>query len=166
MANISRKIYLQDRLPNHFDLSQLTSHIEQAGIVMEIWPHEEQTQLVYMTLKSLAQNDYNVYLKHEMPVRWHFKNNSRVPPVLLVASDGKHVWINKHDDPLTGDHGYDNQLDSMKPAFMARGPAFKEGVGFEESIGLENVYSLICHLLNIEPGKSDGSLLPFLKYLK
>ena len=56
-----------------------------------------------------------------------------------------------------GDHGYDNILNSMRPIFVARGPAFKQNA-VVESIDTVDIYPLMCHLLNIEPAPNNGSL--------
>lgn len=57
----------------------------------------------------------------------------------------------------TGNHGYDNNLQTMKPIFIARGPAFKAGknVGPIESV---DIYPLVCYLLDIQPAPNNGSL--------
>lgn len=31
---------------------------------------------------------FDVYRKKDMPERWHFKQNSRAPPIFLMAKDG------------------------------------------------------------------------------
>ncbi|GFO16412.1 ectonucleotide pyrophosphatase/phosphodiesterase family member 5 [Plakobranchus ocellatus] len=56
-----------------------------------------------------------------------------------------------------GDHGYDNTLDSMKPFFIAQGPAFKQGASVEPIQNVD-IYPLICFLLEIEPSANNGSL--------
>lgn len=56
-----------------------------------------------------------------------------------------------------GGHGYDNELMTMKPIFIARGPAFKSGVTVDP-IKSVDIYPLICHLLEIEPASNNGSL--------
>lgn len=56
-----------------------------------------------------------------------------------------------------GDHGYDNEDLEMHPIFIAHGPAFKKGY---QSQGFNNVdiYPLLCHILDLEPGPHDGNL--------
>ena len=45
----------------------------------------------------------------------------------------------------------------MHPFFLAQGPTFKEGF-VSEPFENVNIYSLMCHLLGIEPAPNNGSL--------
>ena len=56
-----------------------------------------------------------------------------------------------------GDHGYDNELPSMKPIFYATGPDFRKGA-HSTAIRSVDVYPLLCELLGIEPQPNNGSL--------
>lgn len=31
---------------------------------------------------------FKVYRKHEIPHRWHYSNNVRIPPIYVIAEDG------------------------------------------------------------------------------
>ena len=57
-----------------------------------------------------------------------------------------------------GNHGYNNSLHSMHPFFIARGPAFKQG-HISEPFNNVDIYPLMCHILDIEPHKHDGSFV-------
>jgi hypothetical protein len=48
-------------------------------------------------------------------------------------------------------------MPSMHPIFIARGPAFKKKY-VTSPFETVNVYSLICHLLDISPRPNNGSL--------
>ena len=56
---------------------------------------------------------------------------------------------------------------TMRPIFIANGPAFKENFQITETdVKNVDVYPLMCHMLNIEPLPNNGtvtSLLPILK---
>jgi len=58
---------------------------------------------------------------------------------------------------LIGNHGWDSSLSAMHPIFFARGPAFKKNFKADpfETI---NMYSLLCHLLDINPRPNNGSV--------
>ena len=56
-----------------------------------------------------------------------------------------------------GDHGYSNELPSMKPIFFARGPDFRKGVN-STSIHQVDIYPLLCRLLNIKAAPNNGSV--------
>jgi hypothetical protein len=57
-----------------------------------------------------------------------------------------------------GRHGYDNDLPSMRPLFLASGPNFKENYTFSETIDMIDMYSLFCNLLSIQPSVNNGSV--------
>ncbi|GFO17630.1 ectonucleotide pyrophosphatase/phosphodiesterase family member 5 [Plakobranchus ocellatus] len=100
-------------------------------------------------------------LKEDIPERFHLKNNRRVMDVFAYGDEGWTIteWnatvLQRFGDK--GDHGYDNTLDSMKPFFIAQGPAFKQGASVEPIQNVD-IYPLICFLLEIEPSANNGSL--------
>lgn len=44
---------------------------------------------IYRKLKNASTNNhFSVYKKSEYPERWHYKNNIRSPPILVMADVG------------------------------------------------------------------------------
>lgn len=131
------------------------------GVVVSLWPPSEQVELFYGKLKN-ANPHMIVYKKNEIPLRFHYRNHRRVAPLVLVADDGwtitrsgdQNAWRSRDHG---GNHGFDNQLASMRATFIAHGPAFKSGVLVEP---FENIhlYSLITHVLGLRPAPNDGNL--------
>ena len=84
-----------------------------------------------LVAKLRAAPQLAVYEKHELPARWHYRGSNRVAPVTAVAQEGWSIRVDSNT-PLAnfccGSHGYDNGLPSMRPIFLARGPAFKRGI--------------------------------------
>ena len=113
----------------------------------------------YNTLRKIPH--LTVYLKNDIPDRWHFKNHYRIKDLLVLADEGWTVVETDHG-PLSymskGTHGYDNSLRSMHAIFLAQGPAFK--INYSASV-IKNIdiYPLIAHILKLEsfPG-IDGRL--------
>ncbi len=115
--------------------------------------------------ESLKRNEVNfkVYLKEDIPDRYHLKNNSRVPEILMVADEGytintKQFFESRGSDyPSGGAHGFDNANPKMDAIFVAYGPAFNEEVklGRFENIHL---YEVMAKILNIEPAPNDGNI--------
>jgi len=106
------------------------------------------------------------YLKKNIPERFHFKDHYRIKDILVLADEGWYIkdqaissTSNAGDYiPKGGTHGYDNQLQSMHALFIARGPAFKNGV---KSAPFENVniYPMISYILDLKPHPDiDGKL--------
>lgn len=106
------------------------------------------------------ENHFHVYRRENMPKRYHFTDNQRIPPVIVVADDGWYVSKPR----VTGEepramnkatHGFDPELHSMGATFIANGPAFKHGVTLKP---FENVhiYNLLCATMGLKPAKNDG----------
>ena len=135
--------------------------------VAMIRPHEGKTDEIYNALKENEEN-YRVYLKDEMPERFHFSNHYRIPEIIMIADMSYSITNRDYFEDrgvVTGMHGFDNMEPEMFTFFAAKGPAFKinEIEGPAESI---NIYELISHLLQIEPAENDGSLDEVKKFLK
>jgi predicted AlkP superfamily pyrophosphatase or phosphodiesterase len=121
----------------------------------------EGEQEVFESLKKNEEN-FKVYLKEDIPDRYHLKNNSRVPEILMVADEGytintKQFFESRGSDyPSGGAHGFDNANPKMDAIFVAYGPAFNEEVklGRFENIHL---YEVMAKILNIEPAPNDGN---------
>jgi predicted AlkP superfamily pyrophosphatase or phosphodiesterase len=95
-----------------------------------------------------------------MPSRYHFRDNPRIPPVVLVADDAWYLSKRSSGEPSTHEmnkatHGYDPELDSMGATFIAWGPAFRHGATIAP---VENVhiYNLLCATLGLKPAPNDG----------
>ena len=63
-----------------------------------------------------------------------------------------------------GTHGWDNSLMSMKPIFLASGPNFKRNVRFGPIRNVD-IYPLMCELMGIPPGPTNGSLERVIDFL-
>jgi len=121
----------------------------------------ENDEDVYQTLKENNEH-YRVYKKEEIPDRYHLRNHPRVPELLMVAEIGytitnREYFESRENYPSGGAHGFDNQAKEMHAIFVANGPAFKQNYTMP---AFENVhlYSLMTHLLNIDPAQTDGDL--------
>ncbi|XP_066215389.1 bis(5'-adenosyl)-triphosphatase ENPP4 isoform X2 [Saccopteryx leptura] len=121
--------------------------------VAAILPKINKTE-VYNKLKNCSSH-MNVYLKEDIPARFHYQHNDRIQPVLLVADEGWTIALNKSS--LKCDHGYDNSLPSMHPFLAAHGPAFRKGYK-QSTINNVDIYPMMCHVLGLEPHPNNGTL--------
>jgi len=124
-----------------------------------IKPKDGKKDEVYSALKENEEN-YMVYLKEEMPERYHFKDHYRIPEIIMIADPGYTITNHSFFDTrglLAATHGFDNRSDEMRTFFTANGPAFRKGevVAPFESV---HVYELMSHILNLDPAPNDGSL--------
>lgn len=112
--------------------------------------------------KIRAQNvpHLQVYLREEVPAELHYRDNPRIPPVVLIADEGWNIetkagWPHLEARYGRGSHGYDPRLPDMGALFIANGPAFRHGV---EIPPVENIhlYNLLCAVLGVTPAPNDG----------
>jgi predicted AlkP superfamily pyrophosphatase or phosphodiesterase len=111
-------------------------------------------------------NHYQCWRKNELPARWHYGRNARVPPIVCQMDEGwdaiPAAGMAKRALAATrGSHGYDPALASMRAAFIASGPAFRKGVVIAPFENVD-VYPLMARLLGIPARENDGDITPLL----
>lgn len=103
--------------------------------------------------------------KEEMPARFHYGKNARVPRFMCLAEVGWQIAINEKAAEKTpaGGHGYDNLAPEMQAIFIAAGPSFKSGIVVAPFDNVD-VYPLVMTLIGLKPLPSDGgqTLIPSL----
>nr|XP_023669473.1 ectonucleotide pyrophosphatase/phosphodiesterase family member 2 isoform X1 [Paramormyrops kingsleyae] len=106
---------------------------------------------------------FKPYLKQHLPNRLHYANNRRIEDVHLLVERKWHVARKapegkKHPGKcgFSGDHGYDNKINSMQTIFLGYGPdfMFKTKVPVFENIEL---YNVMCDLLGLTPVPNNGT---------
>ncbi|XP_059170059.1 ectonucleotide pyrophosphatase/phosphodiesterase family member 5-like isoform X2 [Physella acuta] len=129
--------------------------------IANIWPNEGQLEKVYQGLKNGSEStkSFKVYKREEMPERFHYTNNVRISPLTAVAEDMYSFTSLLYPYPKAelGNHGYDNALQDMHPFFLAMGPSFKKNFALD-TFNTVDIYPLMCHLLNVNPAPSNGSM--------
>lgn len=109
----------------------------------------------------LGKHDhYECWRKEALPPRWHYGQHSRVPPIVCQMEEGwdarPRAQLAKWPPTSTrGSHGFDPALPSMRAIFLARGPAFREGVQLPAFDNVD-VYPLLMELVGLEPAPNDG----------
>ncbi len=135
-----------------------TVQVDFSGAVAGVRPLDGNVDALYEKLKKTEHA--KIYRRENMPERFHFRNNDRIPPVILVADEGWHI----ERLPLTAEraekfqkatHGYDPQLQSMGATFIAYGPAFRHGVVIPPVENI-HIYNLLCATLALKPAPNDG----------
>jgi predicted AlkP superfamily pyrophosphatase or phosphodiesterase len=122
--------------------------------------------------KLIGRHDhYQCWRKGELPARWHYGSNPRVPAIVCQVDEGwdalprKFIAERGNDNITRGSHGYDPALPSMQATFVANGPAFRSGVRLPTFDNVD-VYPLLTRLLGITPAPNDGDIAPLLPALK
>jgi predicted AlkP superfamily pyrophosphatase or phosphodiesterase len=132
--------------------------IVEASEIGQLKPKPGKFEEVYARLKS-ASPHLSVYRKAEVPARFHFNDNPRIAPLVLIAEPG---WVMTSRartatwKPNPGAHGFDNQAMEMGATFIAAGPAFRSGFTAPPFQNI-HVYDLLCSILGIRPAPNDGS---------
>ncbi|KAF4669663.1 ectonucleotide pyrophosphatase phosphodiesterase [Perkinsus chesapeaki] len=106
-------------------LDPKTVNVTTTGPVTHVWPHDvSQANCIRNSLERIGEGHMDCYLRDQLPNRWHYKNNDRIPPVVCVCEEG---WVTYLGEPYKGggNHGYDNKLKSMWPIFIAAGPMIR-----------------------------------------
>ena len=117
-----------------------------------------------------AHAHYDCWRKGELPARWHYGTHPRIPPIVCQMHEGwdglpRETIAQRPTDHPRGSHGYDPALPSMHALFVARGPAFRQGVEIPAFDNVD-VYPLLARLLGIAPAKNDGDIAPLLPALR
>jgi len=153
-----RFIFLDD----YIDLDDV--FVVESGANVAINARAGKLDAVYDALQD-AHPELTIWMKDDVPERFHFDldraGSHRITDLVGFVSDGwflraSRQGFNPARDP-GGTHGYDNQLASMRAVFAARGPAFRPGMVLEPFEGV-HLYTLMAHLLDIEPAENDGDL--------
>ena len=136
-TDVSRMIQLED-LVDPADLSHIDG-----------WPlyglrpkDPENLYPMYEQLKRKHGENPNIeiYLRENMPERYHFSNNDRIAPLWIVPKAGWAIVTKSEFDIEEGKkkgevyhprglHGYDHEHPLMRAIFVARGPAFPHKAG-------------------------------------
>lgn len=131
------------------------------GPMTMIQPKEGTVDDVYKALKS-SENHYRVYRKEDLPERYHLKNHRRVMDIIMIADLGYTILSEDYKEQFLeslpgATHGYDNNQKAMQGIFIARGPAFKNGVKVDAFQNI-HIYELMNYLMGTTPALNDGSL--------
>lgn len=105
----------------------------------------------------------HVYTRDSMPARWHYDDNARIAPVVVVPDIGWRVTTRARLEarrltgrmPQRGAHGYDPQDADMRALFVAAGPLVREHFVVEPFENV-HVYDFLCALLGVRPAPNDG----------
>lgn len=124
------------------------------GVPTLLYPKPGYTEKAYEILKTIPR--ISVWRKGEIPARFVYGQNPRVPELVVAPEVGTHVQFNEHPLIMTGgDHGFDNFAPEMEAIFYAAGPSFRKGITLPAMANL-NLYQIIARLLQIKPAPNDG----------
>nr|CAH7712172.1 unnamed protein product [Callosobruchus chinensis] len=147
---------------------------------IQITPHKGHEEEIYTALKdaSIKNGHFKVYKKQDFPKQWHYKNNLRSPPILVMADVGwglddmieaSQKYAKLFNFTLTnssefGVHGYDTTVADMHPYFMARGPKIKKQhkVSPFHTVDLFNLFTELLELPQMANNGTLGNIVDIL----
>jgi predicted AlkP superfamily pyrophosphatase or phosphodiesterase len=101
--------------------------------------------------------------KQDVPVRWHYGGNPRVPAIVCQADVGW-VLVTRSSGPgkagRTGAHGYAPESPEMRAVFVADGPRFADHAQLPPFDNVD-VYPLLMRLLGVPAEPNDGNPATF-----
>lgn len=152
MADVNPRkfIYLDDYI------SRDKYTLVDGGVNAFIIPHKGEKQNIFKNLSRAPH--ITTFYKEDIPKCWHYGNNRRVTQIFVTSELGYRVARNITDvNNELGNHGYNNSIKEMHPFFIAHGPVFKQGYQ-SEPFSIVHIYSLMCHILGVNPAPNDGNL--------
>lgn len=132
---------------------RLIASVPYAGV--DAVPGEEKTLAAALLKKH---EHMECWRKGDIPERFHYGQNRRVPQFLCLAEVGWIIVPGAEGERFPkGTHGYDMAAPEMQGIFIAAGPGFKPGV-VVPTFSNVNVYPLLMKLLALPALPGDGSL--------
>jgi predicted AlkP superfamily pyrophosphatase or phosphodiesterase len=115
--------------------------------------HEETLEKALLKPRDHMQ----CWRKAEIPARFHYGANPRVPPYFCLAETGWTIDETTPAKPGTGgSHGYDNEAPDMASLFIASGPRIRAGAPLPSVFDNVDVYPLLARLIGVTPLPGDG----------
>lgn len=157
MADLSadRVLYIDDYVaPNSVHL------VTSGGALMGLAPSPGARSVVEAALLT-SKPHMTCRRKQDMPQRFHYGRNPRIPPILCLADVGwvitTHAQAARTQSPYRANHGFDNQAPEMRALFIAHGPDFHRGAAHADFDNVD-LYPLMMKLLDLPPEPNDGHL--------
>uniref|UniRef100_A0A7N6A0C1 SMB domain-containing protein n=1 Tax=Anabas testudineus TaxID=64144 RepID=A0A7N6A0C1_ANATE len=155
-AHCDRTEFLSTYMTNVDDIILIPGSL---GRIRSRYPNNPKCERVKHDCKK-AEQHFKPYLKQHLPKRLHYANNRRIEDIHLLVERKWHVARKvpegKRHCGFSGDHGYDNKINSMQTIFLGYGPTFK----FKTKVPVfENIelYNIMCDLLGLKPAPNNGT---------
>ncbi|KAH6638193.1 alkaline-phosphatase-like protein [Boeremia exigua] len=166
-TDVSRMIQLEDLV----DPAEL-SHIDGWPLYGLRLKDPNNLQPLYEKIKREHGDNPNIeiYLRENMPERYHFSQNDRIAPLWIIPKAGWAIVAKSEFDVEEGKkngevyhprglHGYDHEHPLMRAIFVARGPAFPHTPGSRmEPFQNIELYNIICDSIGLTPAPNNGTM--------
>lgn len=131
------------------------------GPAAHVWAQDMSVDAIMERLAD-AHPRMRVWRREDTPAHYGFSSHPRVADVIVEADLGwmistRRYLAGQRVRPLRGMHGWDPLHRKMHGIWLAHGPAFAGGAEMAPVRGI-HLYSLLAHLLSIQPAEHDGEL--------
>jgi len=135
-------------------------HLVESGPYLSLIPTPGREAAVEKALLGKHAH-FECWRKAEIPARFHYGTNPRIPPIFCLAETGWQIGEKDIDpDRIDGTHGFDNMSPEMTALFIANGPAFRPAT--LPAFTNVDVYPLLRDLIGLPPKAGvDGTDAPF-----
>ncbi|MEZ4873429.1 MAG: ectonucleotide pyrophosphatase/phosphodiesterase [Bdellovibrionales bacterium] len=135
---------------------------DSSGAIIKIYEPDTKTRNKIFNALKANENGFKVYLRSQLPERYHYSDSERVGDIVVVGDPGYYVRVrsSKQGKPFRNQatHGWDPNHTPMHGVFYAYGPNIKKR-GTIESFENVHIYPLVTHILGIEsPIPHDGNI--------
>ena len=129
------------------------------GEAAGLWPAEG-VDAGELAARIDALPNVRAYRREDTPARFRYRDNPRIPPVVIVPDEGWSVtsqgYVDRYPErPSGGAHGFDHELASMRALFVAAGPHVRADARLGELSSLD-VYEVLARLLGVTPAPNEG----------
>ncbi|KAI8888638.1 Phosphodiest-domain-containing protein [Backusella circina FSU 941] len=169
-TDASRLIYYDDILTKE-ELAMIWKVETEPTLGIRPFPDLDQSEAVetlyqaFVRLhKSLAKPHFQVYKREDFPSRFHFRDNVRIAPLLVLPDPGWNLVTRERFDPTLnktynprGVHGYDNISPESRAIFVAKGPDFPKEEEIQPFWNIE-LYSVMSNILGLKPAANNNTL--------
>lgn len=109
-------------------LSEDVKIVSSGSLVQLYFEKEEEKKTVYKSLKEKESNKFTLYLKEELPEKYHLKKSKNSGDLLLVVNYPYYLMKERVQTPREGgDHGYDPKtLKDMHGIYYSLGEDLKK----------------------------------------
>jgi predicted AlkP superfamily pyrophosphatase or phosphodiesterase len=177
-SDISRLIYYDDVLTKE-ELALIWRVEAHPTLGIRIHPskdEKEAVEVLYQAFRrlhnSLRTPHFEVYKREDFPSRFNFRDNVRIPPLLVLPDAGWNFVTRKEFDPShnrvynpRGVHGYDNLSPESRAIFVAQGPDFPKNQTVQPFWNVE-LYNVMSRILHLKPTNNNNTLNGLLKVVE
>jgi hypothetical protein len=125
-------------------------------------------ELLNYTKHHPEDSHFRVFLRQDVPPHYHYSNNDRITPLLVIPDVGYSFVLHEDFDISLGKdyrprgiHGYDNHALEMRAIFLAQGPFVERRWGrgaVVQPFQNTEVYEFVASTLHLDPSPNNCTL--------